>query len=914
MVIGSEIIGLLSAHERRLANGLTVLVREDRSAPVVAIVTHVKAGYFNEPDPLVGISHVLEHMYFKGTERFGVGEIARATKAAGGFLNAGTIYDYTSYYTVLPSSALERGLEIQSDALKHSEIDPGELRKELEVIVQEANRKLDNPRAVATEKLYEAMFDVHRIRRWRIGTEEGLRRLTREDVWRYYRDLYRAPNIILVVAGDVEAEEAFRLVERYYGDVPGGDVVKEMSPAEPDTRGLRVRELAGDITQAHLEWGWRTPGVLDPDTPLLDLLAVVLGQGRASRLYRGVREAGLVHSIGASNYTPTEIGVFAVSAELQPEDAGEAIGAVWREVDALRREEVPAEELERARNILEARLLRNMETVEGQANLLARWEAYGGWRLLGRYVDAIAAAAPADLARVAREYLAPDRSTVLFYRPTTSPALGWSPAELEARLIGSAARAAGEGAAGAMPGASQRVSEDDAAVASATSATAATSAAPMPGVRYPAPPAVPSAATTADGVEDGVHFCTLPNGVRVAVKPRPTSPLVSMGIFLRGGVVEESSERAGITGLMMRTSIKGTRRRTARQIAEETEALGGSISPVAGPDLFQWTLSLPARSFAAGFSLLADVALRPTFPEEELETERRVALADLDRLRDDMYRYPMRLFLQGAFGGHPYGFTLGDMEVGLRGVDREALVRWHRELVLEGAPWVVVVGGVDPDAVARTVAEEMEEVRCRPEEATPRRPGWPGSPRVEGVDREKAQTALLLGFPGPDRNDPDIYALDVLSNAIGGLGGRLFEDLRSQRSLAYTVAAHPVARWLGGAFVGYIATAPEREDEARRGLIEHFERLADETLSPDEVERSKEYTIGTWKIRGQTNSAQLGDIAGALLLGPGLVELREFEDRIRAVTPVQIRETVRRYYDPNRLVEGLVRGRRSGQQ
>src|SRR5690606_42004386 len=101
--------------------------------------------------------------------------------------------------------------------------------------------------------------------------------------------------------------------------------------------------------------------------------------------------------------------------------------------------------------------------------------------------------------------------------------------------------------------------------------------------------------------------------------------------------------------------------------------LGGSISPVAGPDLFQWTLSLPARSFAAGFSLLADVALRPTFPEEELETERRVALADLDRLRDDMYRYPMRLFLQGAFGGHPYGFTLGDMEVGLRGVDREAL-------------------------------------------------------------------------------------------------------------------------------------------------------------------------------------------------------------------------------------------------
>lgn len=895
VTIGEEILDLLPTHERRLANGLTVLIREDRSAPVVAIVTHVKAGYFNEPDPVVGISHVLEHMYFKGTERFGVGEIARATKAVGGFLNAGTIYDYTSYYTVLPSSALERGLEIQSDALKHSEIDPDELRKELEVIVQEAKRKLDNPRAVATESLFETLFEVHRMRRWRIGTEEGLRRLTREDVWRYYRDLYRAPNIVLVVAGDVEAEEAFRLVERYYGDVPGGDVVKDLSPAEPETLGLRLRDMAGDIVQTHLEWGWKTPGTLDPDTPLLDLLAVVLGQGRASRLYRGVREAGLVHSIGASNYTPTEIGVFSVSAELDPEATAEAVVAVWAQIEALRRERVSAEELERARTILEARLLRNLETVEGQANLLARWEAYGGWRLLGNYARAIAEATPNDLTRVARDHLSLDRSALLVYRPASAEPLGWSADELAARLAGMPVA----GPRGAPATGSSAVPPDSAASAAAESGVTVSGA---------AAPAAPAPAPVADGVEDGVHFYTLANGVRVAVKPRPTSPLVSMGIFFRGGAARETAERAGITGLMARTSVKGTRNRSARQIAEATEALGGSISPAAGADLFRWTLSLPARSFDAGFSLLADVALRPTFPEEELERERRIALADLARLRDDMYRYPMRLFLQGAFGGHPYGFTPADTESGIGGADREALLRWHQEQVLEGAPWVVVVGGVDPDEAARTVAAEVEEVRSLPEPAPPRRPAWPEGPRVEAEHRDKAQTALLLGFPGPDRNHPDTFALDVLSNAVGGLGGRIFEDLRSQRSLAYTVAAYPIARWLGGAFVAYIATAPEREEEARRGLIEHFERLADEALSPDEVERSKEYTIGTWKIHGQTNSAQLGDLAAALLLGTGLAELREFEDRIRSVTPVEIREAVRRYYDPDRLVEGIVRG------
>src|ERR687883_1046537 len=162
-----------------LPNGLTVLVRRDDSAPAVAIVTYVKAGYFDETDDVVGVAHVLEHMYFKGTARRGVGEISKETKAAGGYLNAGTIYDHTSYYTVLPSSGFVRGLEIQADAYANSVIDAEELRRELEVIIQEAKRKTDNPEALTTETLYEVLHDRHRMRRWRIGREPGLRTLTR---------------------------------------------------------------------------------------------------------------------------------------------------------------------------------------------------------------------------------------------------------------------------------------------------------------------------------------------------------------------------------------------------------------------------------------------------------------------------------------------------------------------------------------------------------------------------------------------------------------------------------------------------------------------------------------------------------------------------------------------------------------
>ena len=200
-----------------LPNGLTVLIREDSSAPVVAIVTQVKAGYFDETDDVSGIAHVLEHMFFKGTARRGVGDIAKETKGVGGYLNASTIYDHTRYYAVLPSSGFEQGLDIQADAYANSAIDAGELARELEVIIEEAKRKSDNPSAVATESLYALLHDRHRIRRWRIGREPGLRALTRDALVRFYRNYYKPSATVLSIVGDVDVDRTLGIVERLYG-------------------------------------------------------------------------------------------------------------------------------------------------------------------------------------------------------------------------------------------------------------------------------------------------------------------------------------------------------------------------------------------------------------------------------------------------------------------------------------------------------------------------------------------------------------------------------------------------------------------------------------------------------------------------------------------------------------------------
>src|SRR5438876_2119100 len=210
-----------------LKNGLTVFVREQQAVPLVSINTFVKAGYFDEDDRISGISHVIEHMFFKGTAKRPVGAIARETQALGGYLNAYTYYDRTVYHTEVPSENMNKALEIQADALWNSTYDAGELKKELEVVLQENNRKLDIPPAVASEKLYETGFQQHRMKRWRIGTPEGLRALTRDDIVAYVKKYYRPSNIILSIAGSLDTEEAIAEVVKLYGSVPADDAPLE---------------------------------------------------------------------------------------------------------------------------------------------------------------------------------------------------------------------------------------------------------------------------------------------------------------------------------------------------------------------------------------------------------------------------------------------------------------------------------------------------------------------------------------------------------------------------------------------------------------------------------------------------------------------------------------------------------------
>jgi zinc protease len=386
--------------------------------------------------------------------------------------------------------------------------------------------------------------------------------------------------------------------------------------------------------------------------------------------------------------------------------------------------------------------------------------------------------------------------------------------------------------------------------------------------------------------------------------------MTHVGVFALGGVRDEGAVRAGLTSLVVRGAVKGAAGRSASQLADAIEMLGGTLGGSVGSDSFGWVASVPVRQTTAAVRLLVDVVLDPTFDSATVDTERALALVELANLHDDMYRFPVRLATETAYGDHPYGFSALGSERSLPTITTADVRAWHAERTLEAALAIGIVTDGDGDAVAAEIADLTAALRFR--EATKvEPPRWPETPRRHAETRDKSQTAIALAFPGPARDDDDRFVAQLIAGVASGLGGRFFEELRDRQSLAYTVHAMAVERALAGMFIGYIATTPDKEDVARAGLLREFAMLAERGVTREELERAQAYAVGTHAISRQSGATLLGEMLDAWLVGRGLSELARHDDRIRAVTLADVRRVAEHYLDPARVVEGAVIGHQS---
>jgi zinc protease len=867
-----------------LRNGLTLIVRENPSIPLTAITTVVKAGYFDEEDRISGISHVIEHMFFKGTPSRPVGEIARETKSLGGYLNASTYYDRTTYYTVVPSENTIQAMEIQADALWHSSFDSDELRREIEVVLQENNRKLDNPSAVASEKLYEVAFQQHRMKRWRIGTPAGLRALTRDDLVAYFKRYYRPSNIVLSIVGPMDRNQVITEAIRLYGDVSGDStdapIPPDAKPIEPPQSGLRLGSQRGPIEQAHIAVGFHTPGVLDPEYPALQVLATILSQGRTGRLNQYLRdEKSLITSADASTNAFLELGFFEIDFETAKPQ--EAQAGVLAELESLKKFGVTNESVSRAKSQIALAYVSRLETVDGIARDLALNEALGDWKRSTKFLSDIDAVTSAAVVDAAKKYLTSANLSVFEYLPdsTADASTGMRPLSVEnyqSEILAKLADMTPQHKEAELTVSAKIPVLEDSFIVSAVKP---------------------------------IEKRAILRGPDVYIAEDHRLPLVTFGIFYPGGRLLETSENSGITELALRSALRGAARLNSADIARRLENAGASIQVVNDSDFFGYIVEGLSGRMNQALEVLIEVIQQPVFDPQEVEREKVLQLSRIRNLRDDNYAYPVRLFLQTLFGSHPYSRPAVGTAEAVGKLTSNDVQKWFRENQRKVVPVIVIAGDTNGTSLIAPLTERLTNEDLTERSVSKMQTASPLSRRAENVESiNRQQTALVYGFAGATLTSAEQFPMVVFRNIVSGLGGRFFDTIREKQGLAYTVSTANAFYSRGGAVFTYAAFSPENESAVRASLEQEIDGIRKDGVTAEEVRKAIAYSVGDRERQMETHQSLVLEYARAVISGAGVASVPKYSDQIRQVTPKQIQDAVRKFLDPAQLRVAIVRG------
>ncbi len=404
-----------------LGNGLRVRLLPDPGTGTVSCYTFFQVGSRHERLGRTGISHLFEHMMFNGSERYGPKEFDRVLEARGGSSNAYTSTDLTAYYEDFAAEALPTVLDLESDRMASLRITPETLEQERQVVKEERRLRTDNSVFGLMEEQLEALVFLAHPYRWPvIGWMDDIERITREDCLEFFRTYYAPGNAALYLVGDLEPEATLRLVEDAYGRIPAGPPVPPVAAGEPPQRGERRASVRYPAQAPALLAGWRAPEARSPDAAALDILQVCLSTGEASRLRRRlVQDLELAVSAHVSWAWRVDPGVFMAWLEVAPRARPDQVERVlWTELSRLAARGVSRAEVERARRLLRSGLLHEVATHNGTAHALGQAEAlFGDWREAGRVLDRYAGVRPADVRRVAAEYLDPSRRCVVWLEP-----------------------------------------------------------------------------------------------------------------------------------------------------------------------------------------------------------------------------------------------------------------------------------------------------------------------------------------------------------------------------------------------------------------------------------------------------------------------------------------------------------------
>ncbi|MEE9591091.1 MAG: pitrilysin family protein, partial [Thermodesulfobacteriota bacterium] len=722
LFLGSDLFAQQGLLKERLDNGLTIILEENHSAPVVAFQMWVNVGGADENDKKAGISHLLEHMLFKGTERREIGQVASEIEAAGGHINAYTTNDNTVYHIVLSSRYFDVGLDVISDAIQHSTLDQNELEREIEVVLEEVRMGKDNPGRRLYKDLLSTAFTMHPYGRPVIGTRETVKDIAREDLLTFYRKWYVPQNMTLLVVGDFNRERALEEITKSLKGFKGRRKPYSSRPVEPVQTQLKVAASTMDINETRLGIAFHIPGLSHKDIYAIDILASILGHGRSSRLYKRLKDRErIVNSISAYAMTPKEPGAFIVKAGLESKNMDKTIEGFVDVIEKIRYEGVSVSELERAKLTMESDFIYGRETMKGRARLLGFFEAVAGdFEFEGEYLKGISKVTSGDIKDVIDTYFREENMTIAIILP------GINKMVIDRDKIKDLIETTIERSKGLY----MVVSDEE------------------------------------------VKRHKLDNGVTLLVKEDHTNPTVSIYIAFQGGVRFEDEKTNGLGGFVAGMLTRGTGKRTAKTFAEEVENMAAVVSGFSARNTVGMSGKFLSRYLNQGMELMSDAILRPVFPDEEIEKVRMDILSNIKREEDNLPGYAFKLLHRALYKRHPYGMPISGTEETVSGFKREDIVEHYKRLIIPEGMVISVVGDIDKEEAVRRIVELFGSFK-RKSQPMPKPPieERGGGIRSVSVARETEQVNIAIGFLGTTMKNSDRYPLEVLAEILSAQSG-----------------------------------------------------------------------------------------------------------------------------------------------
>lgn len=846
--------------EVTLDNGMTVVIKENHTAQVVALRAYVRAGSIYEGEYLgCGISHYFEHVLSGGTTTNHTEDYFNQLKQdIGASYNAYTSKDHTCYHLTINSKYFDEALGMLADWLMNCAFDSIEIAREKGVILKEILMR-ETPRHKAWEIFNNTLYKTHPARYPVIGYTDLFKKITREDILAYYDRFYVPGNMLFVAVGDFNKDTVLSKIKDAFKDFERKPLDFPILPEEPRQTSKRVVETELDISAAEIRIGYHTVNILNDDMYPLDILAYILGEGKNSRLNKILKEKRqVVNYVYSYSNTPHYVdGAFIIGAETSDlQNIEEIKRIIFNEIEKLKKKYISNYEIEKAKKqILATKLLRSQD-IGSQASIIGRnWIGTMDPNFYDTYVQKIQKVTKKDVKRVANKYFYATNMVVVVIKP-----IGLKKLVVKDTV-------------------SKKVSVGD------------------------------------------VQKLKLDNGVTLLLKRNPNFSTVSINVAFEGGTRYETEENNGITIFMVEMLLRGTKKRTAEEIAEEFEKIGGSIHPTASRDEFELTIDILKHDLNHVLDVLSDILSNSTFPDDEVEKLRKEILADIQRQEDNPRTMANRFFYQQLYTKHPYRLPTLGTEKSIAGIAREEIKAYYEKFVVPNNMVLGIFGNYetslfDEKTIVAKVKRAFKGFKCRTDRPKglflleiPPEPELLDSKEVFNYYRHP-QATIFWGFPtvkSPRRasSEEDYYILKVIQNIFGGNRSRLHYALRGEKDLVYYVHGYQPTEVDRSTFVITAQTSLKNYEEVVGIFKREVKKLKDESLTEEELEGFKREIINKYPIYYQTNSAQVGRAVFYETIGLGYQFFDEFLDNIQKVTSEDIQRVANKYFTKSVLAVSI---------